>query len=250
MILHEQKKLEHYEQVYYSFQVEGRGVHNAQDLEQRFLAICKSYDELVGPLLPTDKSIKCLDLACGYGNFLYYLMKQGFPNAIGIDLDERQVALARLIQLDVRLQDVREAFDEHNNLGLVSAFDLIEHLDKNDAVSLLQQIHRSLEDGGVLVLQCPCTDGFTGAHDMTNDLTHRWSPSSNMLSQLLRSVGFSKVQIIDLSMPPFPQTFWRKAALGVRRAVRFMLGFFFKLAGINAPRVWSNSQIAVAWKTA
>lgn len=242
--------LEYYEQIYYGSQVEGRNLTTPSDLKRAFDVMCREYEEAIGGYLPNDRSAKCLDLACGYGNFLYYLQRQGFSQSAGVDLDERQVALAKSLGLDAKVEDASQALDGATNYSLVSALDLVEHLDKNVAVRLLQKIHSSLKPGGVLVLRCPCTDGFTGAHDMTNDLTHRWSPSSNMLGQLLRTTGFGRVRIVDISLPPFPSTIRRRLMMEVRRLLRRCLAVAFKVVGVETPRVWSNSQYAVAWRDA
>jgi SAM-dependent methyltransferase len=240
--------LEYYEQVCYSYQTVGRGVLTAPDLERTFERMALSYDETVGPFLPADRATPCLDLACGYGNWLYYLRKKGFTNMRGLDLDPKQVELAKALNLPAEIGDIRDALTGASTFGLISAFDLIEHLEKSTAVRMLQQIHASLLPGGVLILQCPCADGFTGAHDICNDMTHKWGASSNMLNGLLRAVGFGEVRIIDTSMAPFPQGAKRKFLRLIRKLVRAGLQITLRAGGVKPPAVWSNSQIAVAWK--
>lgn len=241
-------KFEFYEDFYYSYQVQGRGVLNSKDLLSLFEYENKDYDDLIGFALPNNRDIDCLDLGCGYGNFLYYLKSKGFKNTKGFDLDDNQIALAKSLKLNVEKKDVNDAFGNVANYGLISAFDLLEHLDKNKAVKLLLNIYNALNKNGLLILQCPCTDGFTGAHDMTNDLTHKWAATSNMLNQLLMATGFNKVIIIDLTMPPNPKRLGRKIILVLRKISRIIACVFMRLLGIKIPRVWSNSQIAVAWK--
>ena len=241
-------ELEYYEKVYYGKQVEGRGLETPEALKRSFSRLIRHYDEVVGPHLPASKEAFCLDLACGYGNWLYYLQQRGFKNAHGVDLDPRQVELAKSLGLDARVADVREALNAEGQFDLISGFDLIEHLDKNSAVMLLQQIHRALKDEGKVVLQCPCADGFTGCHDMCNDLTHKWSPSSTMLKQLLRTVGFKRVEIVDLSLPPFPTRASRKMLFAVRKLARKVVCFQLRILGVLPPQVWSNSMIAVVYK--
>lgn len=131
---------------------------------------------------------------------------------------------------------------------MVSAFDLIEHLDKNDAVRLLESAVIALRDDGMLIIQCPCADGFSGAHDLCNDLTHRWAPSSNMLRQLLMTVGFKRVQLIDMTLPPYPQGMQRKLMMTTRKVLRKLTVLWLRLIGVHPPRVWSNSVVAIAWK--
>jgi SAM-dependent methyltransferase len=241
--------LEYYEQVSYSYQTIARGLLNAQDLRTTFERMAAAYDETVGPLLPVDRSTPCLDLACGYGNWLYYLQKKGFTHTRGVDLDPKQVELARALGLPAEIDDIRGALTETSKFGLISAFDLVEHLEKSTAVRLLQQAHAALLPGGLLVLQCPCADGFTGSHDICNDLTHKWGASSNMLNGLLKAVGFGEVRIIDATLPPFPRGLKRRLLAVSRKAARKVLQLMMRAAGVKPPAIWSNSQIALAWKS-
>lgn len=238
--------LQPYEKFYYGFQVDGRGLRNKAQLMAEFDRRIPVYDSLLRGYLE-DRG-RALDLGCGYGNFLYYLKARGWSDIHGADLDVKQIELARSLDLDVELVDALSAVKGASDLKLISGFDLIEHLGKNEAVELILSSFAALKSGGMLIVQCPCADGFTGAHDLCNDLTHQWAPSSNALSQLLRAAGFQRVDIIDLSMPPFATGAKTKLILAARRIARSAVGPFLSLLGIKKPRVWSNSQIAVAFK--
>jgi hypothetical protein len=133
-------------------------------------------------------------------------------------------------------------------VGLVGAFDLIEHLDKNSAIDFLKTTLANLIPGGMLVLQCPCADGFNGAHDVFNDYTHKWGASSTMLTQLLYTVGYERVVILDPTLPQFPATIQRKLFFGTRYLARKGVNLGLRLLGAKIPPVWGTSQIALAWK--
>lgn len=241
---------EYYEQVYYSYQVEGRGLLSSEQLISAFNKECMTYSEILGPLLPKDKSVKCIDCACGYGNFLYFLKNQGYANIIGVDSDPRQIALTKSLKIDAIIGNATHAPSEYRDLGVISALDFIEHLDKNTAVKFLESCFDSLLPGGILIIKCPCTDGFTGSHDLGNDLTHRWGGTSNMISQLLYTVGFSDVNIFDPSLPNFPNTSRRKILFKTRKIARKIFSIQLKILGITIPNVWSSSLYAVARKSA
>jgi SAM-dependent methyltransferase len=240
--------LEYYEKVYYAPQTVARGLLSENALRQAFERFSIGYWERLGPFLPKDKAATCLSLGCGYGAFLYFLQKHGFQHTSGVDLDPEQVRLARLLGLNAHVEDALREVKSSDNLGLIEASDLIEHLDKNRAVLLLEACHSALRQGGIIIVQCPCADGFTGAHDAYNDLTHRWAATSNMLRQLLRTVGFSKVEIIDPSVPPFPRLLRRRLIISVRKFARLFLRVPLVILGIRSPQVWANSQLAVGWK--
>jgi len=240
--------MEEYERFYYGYQTIGRGATSVEALQNRLEAHTFIYDELLKGHLDQVAPGLAIDLGCGYGNFLYYLRARHWADAAGYDLTEGQVALAQSLGLNAQLGDARQALDSQQDVSLVAAFDLIEHLSKNDAVALLRQSHQVLKDGGLMIVQCPCADGFRGAHDFCNDLTHRWAPTSNTLSQMLGAAGFSRVTLIDLTLPPFPRTLRSR----IRNFVRRMAGLAAKPAlaalGVGTPKIWSNSMIALGWK--
>jgi len=240
--------MEYYETFYYAGQTAGRGLVTKASLQVVFEKMAVHYDEALGTFLPSDRALPCLDLACGYGNWLYFVRSKGFTNVIGVDTDPAQIQLARLLDLPAIHRDASEAMAAGEHYGMISALDLLEHLDKNDAVRLLQSIFRSLIKTGVLVIRMPCADGFNGAHDAFNDLTHRWAASSNMLRQLLTTVGFTRVEVIDPSLPRFPKTFKSFAKRAIRLCSRKLLSLPLRAAGMQTPTIWAPSQIAVAWK--
>jgi 2-polyprenyl-3-methyl-5-hydroxy-6-metoxy-1,4-benzoquinol methylase len=243
-----QPVFEEYEQLYYSYQTVGRGLCSKEQLQTSFEQQALHYEELFGPFLEQDQNIQCLDFGCGYGNILYFLRKKGFNNAVGIDSDQEQIKLAQTLGLNAKVGNVLEEIHHFDNVGLMFAFDIIEHLDKNSAISFLKSALQGLQLGGLMVIQCPCADGFSGAHDIYNDYTHKWGASSNMLSQLLYTVGFQKVLILDPTLPQFPASAKRKFFLRSRKVSRQVTALFLRLLGVRVPQVWANSQVALAWK--
>src|SRR4051812_28576164 len=47
------------------------------------------------PWLPQDRSARCLDLACGCGELLYLLEREGFKNVSGVDLCREELDQVR-----------------------------------------------------------------------------------------------------------------------------------------------------------
>ncbi len=238
--------MEFYEEVSYKNQVNHRGVTTVDKLKLELQRRSRFYDDLFGENYISPDGRRCISLACGYGNFMYYLMSKGIKNTVGYDLDESQVALAKKLGLNAIVGDAIEGLQRERELLYVDAIDFIEHLEKDVVIHLLQTIRSKLVSGGKVFIQCPCADGFTGAHDLCNDFTHRWAASSTMLDALLSACGFSNINIIDVSVPRFSATISRKAIVTVRRGARTMAGVGLRVLGVRPPRIWSNSQFAVA----
>jgi SAM-dependent methyltransferase len=239
-------ELEPYERFYYSYQTKGRGLQSAEELTHAFEAMARSNDEIFGPYLP--KGGVALDIACGYGNMLFYFERRGLT-ATGFDLDQNQIDLARSAGLDARYGDLStELAQLHGPIDVISAMDVIEHLHKNVAVELLRDIYATLSSGGLLLLRCPCADGFTGAHDVFNDMTHRWGATSIVVRQILLAIGFNRVELMDISLPRFPTTFRSKVRAHAITITRRVAGLLLRTLGMKAPTIWSSSVVAVAWK--
>lgn len=144
--------------------------------------------------LPQNKNASILDCACGAGHFIYFLKKEGYINAVGIDLSDQQVEMCRSIGLNnvlkadffEYLQDKKDKFD------LIIAFDIIEHFKKNEVLNLLRFIYDALKnDGKVIIKTLNAFDPFFGKR-LYDDFTHEQAFTDLSLKQVLFIAGFNK----------------------------------------------------------
>lgn len=236
-----------YEKIYYDYQTQARGLLTEASLLARFNKLKKWYGARLSSYLPIEKSAKCLDVPCGYGNFLYFLKSKGYTNIQGIDLDSRQVELAQMLSLPAVEGDVFELLsDENQNFNFISSLDFIEHLSKDDALRLLALSYQRLKPDGVLLLRAPCGDGPFGAHDAWNDLTHQWGMTSNVLKTMLTLSGFDPVIVLDerpqpTSLLEFIRWIVFFPAKGLASAMCMALG-------MRPPAIWTRSMISIGYK--
>jgi 2-polyprenyl-3-methyl-5-hydroxy-6-metoxy-1,4-benzoquinol methylase len=166
--------------------------------------------------LPADKNASCLDLACGPGNFLFFLQEAGYRDLNGIDLSPEQVQQAKRVcpQANILLGDLSEFLKAHPaRFDLVSGLDIIEHLKKDEILGFLDDVHRALKPGGILILQTPnAASPFFGdvAH---GDFTHEWFFAPDGLKRILNMTGFHAFQARECG--PYPH--------GPLSAFRFVL---------------------------
>lgn len=239
--------MEEYEKAYYSFQTQARGLLDANALRSRFAKLARWYGSRLGKFLPESKTALCLDVPCGYGNFLYFLEVNGYRNSLGIDSDEKQIALAKLMRLPAEIGDAFEVLSaEDRTFDLISSLDFIEHLSKDDALKFLRMCYNRLNFGGRLILRAPCGDGPFGSHDAWNDITHKWGLTSNVLRTILQMQGFSDIKILDER--PQPTSLIDSIRWLVFFPTKAMADILCMALGMRPPAIWSRSMIAVANK--
>ncbi|MEA2205378.1 MAG: hypothetical protein QOE77_2154 [Blastocatellia bacterium] len=145
------------------------------------------------PWLPANKEARCLDLACGCGEFLYLLESVGFTNTAGVDLCKEELDQARNhIQGALHHADVLDHLKscQPESLDLVSALNLLEHLSKDMLLALLTECRRVLKPGGTLIAMVPNAVSPFGSLTRHWDITHEWAFTTNNFRQLAALVGF------------------------------------------------------------
>lgn len=236
-----------YKHKYYEYQTQARSLLNGISLEKHFKKLNLLYDGLIKSHLPDNKSAPCVDLPCGYGNILYYLRSRGFQNSSGVDLDLKQIELAHLLNLNAEHGDVFEFLNaQQKKIELITSFDFIEHVSKQQALDFLELCFDKLAEDGRVILRTPSADGPFASHDANNDLTHEWCMTANVLETMLKMIGFKKVLILDEY--PRPSSVIGTArwliyipAINIAKLICIALGF-------RPPRVWSRSMTAIAYK--
>jgi len=232
---------------YFKFLAEARTEDNLVALRHRFERWARWYDRRLRKHLPADRTVACLDVPCGSGNFLYFLRRQAYLDIVGYDTDVRQVELACALGLPAMQRDAMEVLaDGRRTYGLISSLDFIEHLSRDDALRFVALCHERLAPGGVLVLRTPSADGPFGAHDAWNDLTHQWAMTSGVLEAILEMSGFQRIAVLDERPQPFNLVnAVRVAVFVVARAIALVALFAL---GLTPPRIWSRSMWGVGYK--
>jgi len=136
---------------------------------------------------------RCLDLACGAGNFLAYLAACGAQGFHGVDGSEAATAAARTefgsdhvscADVFAFLRTETAAYD------LISALDFIEHISKDELFDLLFLVAGRLRPGGKFLLRTPNASGLFGMASRYNDITHELCFTPTALSDVLARGGF------------------------------------------------------------
>src|ERR1044071_2175485 len=133
----------------------------------------------------TDRRPRILDVGCGTGANLLMLSKYG--DAEGVDISEDALAFCRERGLDkVKLGAAEELPYEDGTFDLVTAFDVVEHMD-NDLAGL-KEMRRVLRPGGRVLLFVPTFMFLWGLQDDVSH--HRRRYRLSQLRRVLERAGF------------------------------------------------------------
>ena len=158
------------------------------------------YLPFVIPVAQANPSAECLDLGCGRGEWLELMAEYGI-NAMGVDIDEAMLNAAKSQGLKVILKDALDALKTQadNSITFVTAFHLVEHLLFSQVQELIQQAHRVLVPGGVLILETPNPDNLVVAScNFYLDPSHIKPIPSLLLSFAANYAGFARTKFIGL----------------------------------------------------
>lgn len=126
-----------------------------------------------------------LDIGCGAGNMIHHLARYG--RVKGVEVDPRPVAMAQARGYDVRQGDATRGIPFPDaSFDLVSALDVIEHVDEDEAI--LREAYRVARPGGILAITTPAFQWLWSYNDVLNGHKHRYTPQE--LRERVERAGF------------------------------------------------------------
>ena len=142
---------------------------------------------------PLRRDDPCIDLGCGDGRLLHALRTLGFTRLAGVDASSEQIALARRVAPEAAVGDLFEALADfpENHFGLVTLFDVIEHLRKDEILRCASLIHRKLKPGGVWLCHLPNGDSPLVGAVQAGDFTHETLLNPRSAQNLCAVAGFT-----------------------------------------------------------
>lgn len=233
---------------FYHYQAKARGVHSLEDVRRMASERAYVYDRIVLPWMPTDRSSRVVEIACGHGSFLCWAKERGYARLTGIDSSPEQIEHAREVGVEVVEADSSRwlASQPAASVRAFVAIDLIEHLSRDDFMDLLQGAQRVLLPGGRLILRYPNGDSPLVGRNLFNDITHIWTYTTNCIETLGRMHSFTQFAFIDESEAALRDNRWLKVPL-CRLSTTILRGLF-RAATKEVVRYWSPHIWACADK--
>lgn len=151
-------------------------------------------NELLGKILTSYKVRTILDLTCGTGSQVFYLASKGFQ-VVGSDISRNMLkvakAKAKLSQLKVKfLQGDCRTLRVGSFNAVLTIFNSIGHLTREDFELTLQNISQNLNSGGLYIFDIFNLDYLQSGTHITR-LTLDWMATAN--NQAFREVQFSTI---------------------------------------------------------
>jgi 2-polyprenyl-3-methyl-5-hydroxy-6-metoxy-1,4-benzoquinol methylase len=135
------------------------------------------------------KEDRILDIGCGDGRILRFLLQQGYQ-AEGVDLNPELVALCREQGLPVELGDAAEVIQrDASNFKVFSMLDFIEHIPMEVLLDILGVI--ALKPGARVWIQTPNLDSVMGFKFWFHMPTHVLPLHPWVLRKILDRLGFA-----------------------------------------------------------
>ena len=162
----------------------------------------------------TNLDAQVLDIGCGRGELLEVLRDAQIP-AKGVDLNRLCVEVCSGLGLNATVADGLAALraTETGMLSAVAALHVVEHIPFEQMVALIDEAHRCLRSGGVLILETPNPESLmVGARSFYFDPTHRMPIPPDVLALVARERGYTDVRIDR--MHPYPDGSHLDASLG------------------------------------
>jgi len=221
----------------------GRTFH--LDIEKKLSTDTNILSREILPLIPTDKNSALLDMGCGFGSLIYTLKKKGYTNLRGIDLSEGQVKVAHELGLtEIELQDLLPYLKNNKNtFDVITGIDIIEHFSKDELVEVLTCVKDALKPNGTAIFRTPNLDAPFATLFSNGDFTHENYINYSSANQLMLSMGFKNIQVLNSIMETqgFLKELFRKLTWAIMKT--FIKLLIFSTARTTNAMVFSPNLI-------
>lgn len=177
----------------------------------------EQYDAVYG-LLPVDHSISIVDLGCGKGEWVHWLVSKGFRRVLGVDGSQGDLNIARargpgqFVHANA-LEHLRGMPDA--SVDLIHLKDVVEHLTRDELLDVLDHARRTLRPGGRLWMLTFNAQSPLASATRYGDLTHELGLTPSSAAQALRAAGFAEVAVAGYHYCPTTIRGLTRRALGL-----------------------------------
>jgi SAM-dependent methyltransferase len=142
--------------------------YNAGYYSERITNKSKKHMMKYVKFLRKGSSVKMLDVGCGQGFYVKQAIDQGI-DAYGIDISRHALenALAE-VKDRITFGSITEIPFADEEFDVVTAFDVIEHINPKDTLNMIWEIRRVLKPDGIIIITTPNSNFGSWVFDLTH----------------------------------------------------------------------------------
>lgn len=236
-----------YRAAFYQRQAEWHHYESPDQVREIHELRSRYYEWFTQDWLPADRTGPILDIGCGSGQFLYFLNKKQYTNLEGVDLDVKQVEIAKTLGFKVEAAPVIDYLARsQGGYEMITLLDIMEHFTREELFPLMEAVVRSLRPGGRIIASVPNAESPTGLQCVYTDITHEIAFTPMSFEELLFCHDLKLSSLRDPWPAPvgLKRRIYRSLVFGVRAIESLRL----RSLGFEPPRIWSNVMWALAIK--
>ncbi len=168
--------------------------------------------------LPRNTNARILDVGCGPGLLLGYLLRLGYGRTEGIDVSADQIRAAQSHYLKhyVKQADLFEYLAlQKNYWDCIILSDVIEHIPKQQLLQLPALLKDALVADGIAIIRTANADSPIASRARYIDLTHELSFTDYSLRQLMAQCGF----VGEVVSQHIGKPIWKRGVFRVRNVL-------------------------------
>lgn len=201
-------------------------------------------------LLP-QQPLRVLDIGFGNGSFLGWCRSLGWQ-CDGIEVNSRLVARANAHGY-AAAESIHNlpTGDSQNPYDLITAFDVLEHIDRDSLVSFLTILANISTNYTLFVFRFPNGDNPFSLPLQNGDVTHKTAIGQMMLRQIAQLTGFEVISLRSPVQALQSASLKRRISILIGLPFRWVIGTAIKhlfMGGMNVS--FSSNLVAVLKKSA
>ena len=189
------------------------------------------------------KPLRVLDVGFGNGSFLGWARGRGWA-CDGVEVNERLVERARAKGFDA-WQSVESAVQAGRAYDLITAFDVLEHIERTELVLFLKSLCQACHPRTLMLLRFPNGDNPFALPMQNGDVTHRTSIGQAMIRQVAELAGVEVVALREPRQPVEGIALKRRAAVAVGLPLRWAIGQAIRHLFMGGADVFFSSNLIV-----
>ncbi len=168
---------------------EYKAVFNLEDSHWRYIWLRQLICSYIARFGNANSDFAILDAGCGTGGFCKFTLGHTPCSMFGIDISETGINFCKKRGLNkLSIASVDDAPFSNGSFDFIVSTDVIYHKRVEEISRALKEFHRTLKDGGHLILTVPAYNFIKGPHDITVHTKRRFRKKE--IATVLENAGF------------------------------------------------------------